>query len=141
MGGGEGLSQLSYTFSLEMNYVFALVLLRCRKLPKALKDWQAFNELKKKIDDFNETCPLLEMMTNKAMLERHWKRMEEVTSHTFDVESESFQLRNIMEAPILKFREDIEVNRDGQAEGVSMSLLLHRTSASVLSRRRILTAS
>ncbi len=82
---------------------------RCRKLPKALKEWHAFNELKKKIDDFSESCPLLEMMSNKAMLERHWKRMEEVTSHTFDVESESFQLRNIMEAPILKFREDIEV--------------------------------
>ena len=82
---------------------------RCRKLPKALKDWQAFNELKKKIDDFNETCPLLEMMANKAMLERHWKRLEETTSHSFDVESESFQLRNIMEAPLLKFREDIEV--------------------------------
>lgn len=83
---------------------------RCRKLPKALKEWQAFNELKKKIDDFNETCPLLEMMSNNAMLERHWKRMEEVTGHTFDVESESFQLRNIMEAPILQFREDIEVS-------------------------------
>ena len=36
--------------------------------------------------------------------------MEEVTSHSFDVESESFQLRNIMEAPLLKFREDIEVH-------------------------------
>ena len=82
---------------------------RCRKLPKALKDWPAFNELKKKIDDFNETCPLLEMMANKAMLERHWLRLEETTSHKFDVESESFQLRNIMEAPLLQFREDIEV--------------------------------
>ena len=82
---------------------------RCRKLPKALKEWEAFNDLKKKIDDFNETCPLLEMMANKAMLERHWKRMADVTSHSFDVESESFQLRNIMEAPLLKFREDIEV--------------------------------
>ena len=49
------------------------------------------------------------MMANKAMLERHWKRLEETTSHSFDVESESFQLRNIMEAPLLKFREDIEV--------------------------------
>ena len=82
---------------------------RCRKLPKALKDWPAFNELKKKIDNFNETCPLLEMMANKAMLERHWLRLEETTSHKFDVESESFQLRNIMEAPLLQFREDIEV--------------------------------
>ena len=88
------------------NYVIPY---RCRKLPKALKEWQAFNDLKKKIDDFNETCPLLEMMANKAMLERHWKRMEDLTGHAFDVEAESFQLRNIMEAPLLKYREDIEV--------------------------------
>ena len=78
-------------------------------MPKALKEWRAFNDLRKRIDNFNETCPLLEMMANKAMLERHWQRMEELTGHKFDVESESFALRNIMEAPLLKFREDIEV--------------------------------
>eukprot|EP00117_Sycon_ciliatum_P004310 scpid857/ scgid8744/ Dynein heavy chain 5, axonemal; Axonemal beta dynein heavy chain 5; Ciliary dynein heavy chain 5 len=81
---------------------------RCRKLPKALKDWQAFNDLKQKIDDFNETCPLLEMMANKAMKERHWERIANTTKHPFDVESENFQLRNIMEAPLLKCKEDIE---------------------------------
>lgn len=82
---------------------------RCRKLPKALKDWQAFNDLKQKIEDFNETCPLLEMMANKAMKDRHWERIAQTTSHPFDVESENFQLRNIMEAPLLKCKEDIEV--------------------------------
>ena len=83
--------------------------LRCRKLPKALKDWQAFNDLKTKIDNFNETCPLLEMMAHKAMKERHWQRLEDVTKYKFDVESDNFQLRNIMEAPLLENKEDIEV--------------------------------
>jgi len=82
-----------------------------------LKDWQAFNDLKKKIDDFNETCPLLELMAQKAMKERHWQRIEDVTKYKFDVESENFQLRNIMEAPLLKNKEDIEVSLMEFSEG------------------------
>ena len=81
---------------------------KCRKLPKALKEWQAFGDLKKTIDDFNETCPLLEMMANKAMMPRHWERIAQITGHTFDVEADNFLLRNLMEAPLLQYKEDIE---------------------------------
>lgn len=86
-----------------------LVLCRCRKLPRALKDWQAFEDLKKTIDDFNEMVPLLELMTNKAMKQRHWNRMAEVTGHVFDIDSDNFALKNILQAPLLEFKEDIEV--------------------------------
>ncbi|BFZ13509.1 hypothetical protein BsWGS_16546 [Bradybaena similaris] len=81
---------------------------RCRKLPRALKDWPAFEDLKKTIDNFNEMVPLLELMSNKAMKQRHWQRMSDVTGHHFDIESENFTLRNILEAPLLKFKEEIE---------------------------------
>ena len=81
---------------------------RCRKLPRAMKDWQAFKDLSKKINDFNETCPLLEQMANKAMKQRHWDRLEVVTGHKFDVDSPNLQLRNIMSAPLLKNAEEIE---------------------------------
>lgn len=33
-----------------------------------------------------------------------------VTGHTFEVETETFKLRNIMEAPLLKYKEEIEVS-------------------------------
>lgn len=50
-------------------------------------------------------------MANKAMKERHWDRIATVTGHKFDVESENFLLRNIMEAPLLENKEDIEVSK------------------------------
>ncbi|KAK1795394.1 hypothetical protein P4O66_010566 [Electrophorus voltai] len=81
---------------------------KIRKLPKALKEWQAFNDLKKTIDDFSETCPLLYMMTNKAMMPRHWQRLSDITGHKFEVESGNFSLKNVIEAPLLKNKEDIE---------------------------------
>lgn len=39
---------------------------KCRRLPRGLKEWPAYNVLKQKIDAFNECCPLLEMMANKV---------------------------------------------------------------------------
>ncbi|XP_043531467.1 dynein axonemal heavy chain 8-like [Chiloscyllium plagiosum] len=81
---------------------------RCRRLPKGLKEWQAFLDLKKKIDDFSESCPLLEMMSNKSMQLRHWNRISAVTGHKFNVTSETFSLKNVMDAPLLQFKDDIE---------------------------------
>ena len=48
-------------------------------------------------------------MAHPAMKERHWDRIAKTTGHTFDFEAENFMLRNIMEAPLLKNKEDIEV--------------------------------
>ncbi|XP_052892579.1 dynein axonemal heavy chain 8 [Anopheles moucheti] len=81
---------------------------RCRKLPKAMKDWPAYIELKKKIDDFNNSCPLLELMCNEAMKDRHWEKLEQMLACKFDVTSPTFTLGHIMEAPLLKFSDDIE---------------------------------
>ena len=96
--------------SLTYMYMYVPPLLRCRKLPRALKEWDAFEELRKTIDDFNEMVPLLELMANKAMKPRHWNRMQDTCSWVFDVEGENFTLRNILEAPLLQFKEEIEVS-------------------------------
>lgn len=37
-----------------------------------------------------------------------------VTGHTFEVETDTFKLRNIMEAPLLKYKEEIEVRMNSR---------------------------
>lgn len=81
---------------------------RCRKLPKGMQSWPAFIDLKTKIDDFNETVPLLELMTNKAMKERHWQRLNKLLGSEFDPTSPKFTLGKLLEAPILKNKDDVE---------------------------------
>ena len=54
-------------------------------------------------------CPLLELMSNKAMKPRHWQRIAEVIGCPLEVDSSDFCLKNIMDTPLLQFKEDIEV--------------------------------
>lgn len=51
-------------------------------------------------------------------MNRHWERIAKITKCTFDIENENFQLRNLMEAPLLQNKEDIEVS-------ISVQILLH----------------
>lgn len=41
-----------------------------------------------------------------------------VTGHNFEVETETFKLCNIMEAPLLKYKEEIEVSVNCQDEEI-----------------------
>ncbi len=38
----------------------------------------------------------------------HSSHLSQATNHNFDIESDTFELRNIMEAPLLKHAEEIE---------------------------------
>lgn len=73
-----------------------------------MREWPAYIDLRKKIEDFNETCPLLELMANKAVKERHWERLSKLCNYLFDIESDNFTLANVMQAPLLKYKDDVE---------------------------------
>jgi dynein heavy chain len=75
-----------------------------------LKNWLAFIALKKKIDDFHESLPLVEMMAHPSMQKRHWGHLESITGYTFNTEEE-FSLKNVMQAPLLQNKEEIEVDQ------------------------------
>ena len=42
-------------------------------MPKQLRDWDAYAELKRTIDDFFEVLPVLQQCSNKSMRVRHWE--------------------------------------------------------------------
>jgi hypothetical protein len=46
---------------------------QCKKLPKALRDWQAYVDCRDTIDNFLEALPLFQALAAKAMRERHWR--------------------------------------------------------------------
>jgi dynein heavy chain len=48
-------------------------------------------------------------MTNKALKKRHWDRISEITDYPIDIDSEDLRLKRIMDAPLMKFKEEIEV--------------------------------
>jgi len=48
-------------------------------------------------------------MSHRALQIRHWHRIADVTNvKHFDVEADDYRLRNIMDLPLLQYKEDIE---------------------------------
>eukprot|EP00163_Fabomonas_tropica_P031142 TRINITY_DN730_c0_g2_i1.p1 TRINITY_DN730_c0_g2~~TRINITY_DN730_c0_g2_i1.p1 ORF type:complete len:4569 (+),score=1602.08 TRINITY_DN730_c0_g2_i1:399-14105(+) len=81
---------------------------RCRKLPKAMREWEAYVELRQRIDDFLESAPLMEALASKAMRARHWDAVQDICQCKFHLDAETFKLKNLMDAPLLQHRDDIE---------------------------------
>jgi len=81
---------------------------RCRKLPKSLKDWPTFIELKNKIDDWSEKMIIVELMVKNSLKERHWTMIENVTGTKFPIDDADFGLKDIMAAPILENKDELE---------------------------------
>ncbi|CAH8603615.1 unnamed protein product [Dicrocoelium dendriticum] len=81
---------------------------RCLRLPKALKEFQAYDDLKKQITDFNDLMPLLAMMKSQAMRSRHYNQLKELLGNKFDLEAPGFTLRSVLDALLLTHKEEIE---------------------------------
>lgn len=93
----------------EINEELAEFQLRCMKLPKDMQTWPAYIDLKKKIDDFNEMCPVLELMKSKAVKQRHWTQVETMLEYNFDNGNVKTTLGHVTHAPLLRYKDDLMV--------------------------------
>jgi dynein heavy chain len=80
----------------------------CTKLPGKLKSWDAYKELKQEIEDMDEILPLVEGLAKHSIRDRHWLEVIELTKEEIPYTSETFTLSQLLAAPLLPVKEDIE---------------------------------
>ncbi|XP_055711493.1 dynein axonemal heavy chain 8-like [Phlebotomus papatasi] len=81
---------------------------RFTRLPSSLKQWKAYEELKRKLTEMNDICPLIDLLRNEAMKDHHWNNLSKCLKIPLDINSDQFTLGTILEASILEVRDEIE---------------------------------
>lgn len=81
---------------------------QCRRLPKELREWEAYHELKATIDNFLETLPLVEGLANPAVLDRHWEKASQIVGVHLNPSIPNFKIRHLTEVRLFQYTDDIE---------------------------------
>lgn len=79
-----------------------------KRMPNALRGWDAYIELKQMIDDFYNTLPLLQALTEEYIRDRHWHEIEELVGVSLDYKNPEFKVKNFIDAKIVEYHEDVE---------------------------------
>ena len=94
---------------------------RCRKMPKRLREWEAYVALKKKIEDFQLVLPLLQNLSKPSIQPRHWEAIEKLTSHPLPVNDAEFRLAQLLGAPLVERIDEITEVCDGADKELGIS--------------------
>ena len=80
----------------------------CKRMPKDLRGWDAYIELKKTVDDFLECLPIVSQLAHPSLRPRHWEALEALTGSKLDVHSEAFKLSTLLDAGLLSCADEVE---------------------------------
>jgi dynein heavy chain len=64
--------------------------------------------MKQEIDDMTEIIPLVEALAKPSIRPRHWEDVMEMTKVKIPYDDEGFTLAQLLQAPLLQFKDDIE---------------------------------
>jgi len=80
----------------------------CLRLPKDLKEWRAYKELKQHIDDLKEVLPIIIDLKKPSIMDRHWVKIIEITGAKLNYENpDQMYIEDLMNANLLSYLEDI----------------------------------
>jgi dynein heavy chain len=86
---------------------------RCKRLPKRLREYNAFKMLRDQIDDFQLIIPMLQELSKDSIRDRHWDEIKQICGAEFDQTSPEFKLSELLEIDMPQHHEDIEEVTDG----------------------------
>lgn len=82
--------------------------MQCRRMPKQLRDWEAYTELKKNVEDFLDVLPLLQMLCSSAMRTRHWVGIQAAAGTNLDIASDHLLLGDVLNMCLQMNPDDVE---------------------------------
>ena len=80
----------------------------CTRLPRKLKEWDAYTELREEIEKFQKVLPLVAEMSKSSIRDRHWAELMQTCGKTINYQADNFTLAMLMEIDVLEYTETIE---------------------------------
>ncbi|CAL1527205.1 unnamed protein product [Lymnaea stagnalis] len=99
----------------------------CLALPSKLKDWDAYNDLKTKLQTYLEVFPLLQKLASKEIRNRHWLEVMHVTQSSFQLEGNVFKLSHLMDIGLIKHKSDVEEICKGASRELELEIKMRVT--------------
>lgn len=71
-------------------------------MPKDLKEWQAYKELKLSIDNLKLLLPLISILKRESVKPRHWEALNEKTEYKIPYDQQDvFVIEDLIKAKVL----------------------------------------
>jgi len=102
---------------------------QCKRMPKQLRDWDAYHELRSTIDEFFEVLPLLQQLSQSSMRPRHWETIQKVCEKELPMDelgpsADNCKLQHILDLGMLKNQEEIEDITGGSSKELQIEAKL-----------------
>jgi dynein heavy chain len=64
----------------------------CGRLPKPLRKWEAYQELRTELENMEKVLPIVNSLAAPAIRPRHWEEIIDLTQHQIPYMEETFSL-------------------------------------------------
>jgi dynein heavy chain len=82
---------------------------QCLRLPRDLREWPAYMDLKVKIENYKNILPFMKELKEPMIKKRHWNKIIEITGKKLNfAQPENFYFKELIDANLLEYFEDIE---------------------------------